>query len=223
MADLRANDGGRATLVVMAKAPIPGYAKTRLIERLGPEGAAELHAVLLERTLRTAVTSGFEAVALWCAPNRAARLFEALHAAAAFDLRDQPEGDLGVRMLAAFEAHLPGGPVVMIGTDCPGLSVEHLAAVRAALARGADAAFVPAEDGGYAALGLARAHPSLFDDVPWGSPEVLATTRERIRRLGWTTHELGALRDVDVPDDVEWLLSSGLLSDAERARVEPYR
>jgi glycosyltransferase A (GT-A) superfamily protein (DUF2064 family) len=126
-------------------------------------------------------------------------------------------------MLAAFDAHLPAGPVVVIGTDCPELSAGHLAGVRAALARGADAVFVPADDGGYAAIGLARSHPSLFDDIRWGSPQVMAATRERVRRLGWTAHELPPLRDVDVPDDVDWLLSSGLLSDAERARMAPYR
>jgi rSAM/selenodomain-associated transferase 1 len=222
MADPSA-DGRGATLVVMAKAPIPGFAKTRLIPRLGPDGAAELHAILLERTLRAAVTSGFDAVCLWCAPSRSARPFEALAAAASLDLRDQPGGDLGARMLAAFEAHLPAGPVVVIGTDCPELSAGHLAAARAALARGADAVLVPAEDGGYAAIGLARAHPSLFDDMRWGSPLVMAATRERIRRLGWAAHELSPLRDVDLPEDVDWLLSSGILGEEERARIEPYR
>lgn len=215
--------GQGATLAVMAKAPIPGFAKTRLIPRLGAEGAAVLHAVLLERTLRIAASSGFDAVALWCAPDRRSPFFETLRPAASLELElhDQPEGDLGARMLAAFEAHLARGPVVVVGTDCPELSREHLVACRAALAGGADVVLLPARDGGYAAIGLARVDRSLFDGVPWGSSEVLAATRERVRRLGWTAHELSPVRDVDEPEDVEWLLASGLLTGAERARIAP--
>ncbi|HYG69275.1 MAG TPA: TIGR04282 family arsenosugar biosynthesis glycosyltransferase [Anaeromyxobacteraceae bacterium] len=207
----------------MAKAPIPGFAKTRLIPRLGPEGAAELHALLLERTLRTVATSGFDRIALWCAPDRQAAPFEALgRAFGRVELRDQPEGDLGARMLAAFEHHLAaGGPVVMVGTDCPELAPAHLAGARAALAD-ADAVLLPAEDGGYAAIGLRRVARALFEDVRWGTAEVLATTRERLRRLGWASRELAPLRDVDVPEDLEWLLRGGLLGEAERSRLSRY-
>jgi uncharacterized protein len=219
---LRARGG--AALAVMAKAPVAGFAKTRLIPRLGAAGAAALHAVLLERTLRMAATSGFERVALWCAPDRRSPFFEALGADSAIELRDQPAGDLGARMLAVFEHHLgAGAPLVMVGTDCPELATEHLASARAALAGGADAALLPALDGGYAAIALARVDRSLFEDMPWGSAQVLAATRERLARLGWTARELSpAVRDVDRPEDVEWLLESGRLTDAERARIAPY-
>jgi len=223
MAERQVARGKVGTLAVMARAPIPGFAKTRLIPRLGPVGAAELHAVLLERTLRTAASSGFESVTLWCAPDGRSPFFDALRAGAALELRDQPPGDLGARMLAAFELQLAaGGPVVMVGTDCPELAAGHLESARAALAGGADVVLLPAADGGYAAIGLARVHRSLFEGVRWGSPKVMAATRERIRRLGWTAHELAAVRDVDLPEDVEWLVASGLLSEGERARIEPY-
>jgi rSAM/selenodomain-associated transferase 1 len=207
----------------MAKAPIPGFAKTRLVPCLGPDGAAALHAVLLERSLGTATSSGFETVALWCAPGKHSPYFEALPEGAGLHLRDQPAGDLGQRMHAAFEAHLSaGGPVVMMGTDCPELGASHLANAREVLSGGADAVIVPALDGGYAALGLRQLDRSLFEGIPWGSAEVLAVTRERIRRLGWRARELPALRDVDVPGDVDWLLASGILGAEERARLEPY-
>jgi rSAM/selenodomain-associated transferase 1 len=219
MDDPRARRHG-GTLAVMAKAPLPGFAKTRLVPRLGREGAAELHAVLLERTLRTAAASPFDVVSLWCAPDRRSAFFAALAGSPALELHDQPDGDLGARMLAAAELHLAsGGPVVVVGTDCPELGARHLEQLRAALLDGADAALLPAADGGYAALGLARADRALFDCVPWGSPEVLAVTRERLRRLGWTARELAAVRDVDLPEDVDWLLESGLLEERERARI----
>jgi rSAM/selenodomain-associated transferase 1 len=214
---------GAATLVVMARAPVAGFAKTRLVPRLGAEGAAELHALLLERTLAAAAASGFATVALWCAPDRRAPFFEALRAAGRLELHDQPAGDLGARMLAAFEHHLAGGaPAVMVGTDCPELSPGHLVAAREALAAGAHAVLLPARDGGYAALGLSRVHRALFDGVPWGTGEVLAATRERLGRLGWIARTLAPVRDVDRPEDVDWLLTSGLLTEADRARLAPY-
>jgi rSAM/selenodomain-associated transferase 1 len=220
MADARPGAAG-ATLAILAKAPIPGFAKTRLVPSLGREGAAALHAILLERTLRVAASAGFDSVALWCAHDRGA--FEGIGAAAGLELRDQPAGDLGARMLAAFEVHLAAGaPVVLVGTDCPGLSAAHVADARAALVAGADAVFVPAEDGGYALIGLARVHRSLFEGVPWGAATVLAETRVRLRALGWSARELAPLRDVDRAADVEWLLASGLLTAAERARLAPH-
>lgn len=223
MAERGPGRSGGGTLAVMAKAPIPGFAKTRLVPRLGPEGAAEVHAVLLERTLRLAAASGFASVALWCAPSSRSPFFEALRAGAAFELRDQPGGDLGARMLAAFEFHLAaGGPVVMVGTDCPELVAGHLEAARAALSGGADAVLLPAADGGYAAIGLARVDRSLFEGVRWGSSAVLEETRERLRLLGWKAAELSPVRDVDRPEDLEWLLRSGLLGEDERARIAPY-
>jgi uncharacterized protein len=215
--------GRGPTLAVLAKAPIPGLAKTRLVPRLGPEGAAELHALLLERTVRTALASSFASVALWCAPDRRAPIFAALGESAPLELRDQPEGDLGARMLAAFEWHLArGGPVVLVGTDCPELTARQLDAAATALAGGADAVVLPAEDGGYAAIGLTRADRSLFERMPWGTGRVMAVTRERLHRLGWTSRELSPLRDVDIPEDLDWLLSTGLLTVEERARLARY-
>lgn len=214
---------GGAALAVLAKAPIPGFAKTRLIPRLGPDGAAELHAVLLERTLRAAASSRLGSVTLWCAPDRRSPSFEALRGTAALTLRDQPDGDLGARMLAAAEAHLGArDPVIIVGTDCPELAPDHLRGAAAALAEGVDAVIVPAVDGGYAGLGLRRVDRSLFDGVPWGSDRVLAATLDRIERLGWTARVLSPVRDVDVPEDVEWLLGTGMLTSAERARIAPY-
>ncbi|BDG10007.1 TIGR04282 family arsenosugar biosynthesis glycosyltransferase [Anaeromyxobacter paludicola] len=209
----------RATAAILAKAPIPGFAKTRLIPRLGPEGAAALHALLLERTARAVLAAGFDEAALWCAPDRHAPGLDAVRRLPGLALRDQPEGDLGARMRAAFEAHLAAGPVVLVGTDCPALGPAELAAARGALWDGAEVVLVPAEDGGYAAIGLSRLHPSLFDGVPWGSSAVLAETRARIARLGWRCRELPPERDVDLPEDLEWLLASGRLTAEERARL----
>lgn len=204
---------------IFAKAPIPGYAKTRLIPRLGPEGAAALQALLLKRTIRTVSRPGssFD-VTLWCAPGSDEPSLGACRIAAPVALRDQPGGDLGQRMCFAFETLMAeGGPVLLVGTDCPSLTHEHLRASRSALDDGHDAVCLPALDGGYALIGLRRLDRELFSDVPWGTSEVMTETRSRLRQLGWSWRELPAVRDIDVPDDLDWLLAGDLLDAEERA------
>lgn len=209
------------SLAILARAPIPGYAKTRLIPRLGPDGAAGLHAVLVRRTVETALAAGLSSVTVWCAPGRGDPFFQRLASRGEVDLRDQPPGDLGERMLAALRSQLERGfPALLVGTDCPGLTPGHLRAARAALAGRSDAVLTPAEDGGYALIGLSRVDRRLFEGIPWGTSGVLDGTRARLGELGWTTHELGPLRDVDRPEDVDWLLGAGLLDDDDRLRIE---
>ena len=95
-------------------------------------------------------------------------------------------------------------------TDCPVLTEQHLCDASAALDAthstpaiqgGNDAVLIPAEDGGYALIGLARCDARLFDGIAWGSDTVLATTRTRLKSLGWRWHELETLWDIDRPDD----------------------
>ncbi len=95
--------------------------------------------------------------------------------------------------------------------------------MRLALQSGIDAVFVPAEDGGYVAIGLRRADPSLFTFVRWGTSEVMEETRTRLRNLGWSYRELPAMRDVDVPADLDWLMSDGTLSVEEIGRLRQSR
>ncbi len=217
MGERPSGPAGACSLAILARDPEPGQAKTRLAPALGPEGAAALHALLVRRTVRSALAAAMPSTTLWCAPGRDTPFFADLAAAHAVALRDQPPGDLGERMLAAFQDHLArGGPAILIGTDCPGLGPAHLHAARDALAGGSDAVLVPAEDGGYALLGLYRVHPRVFEGVPWGTSSVLAETRARLRSLRLATRELPPLRDVDRPEDLTWLLGAGLLDEDER-------
>jgi glycosyltransferase A (GT-A) superfamily protein (DUF2064 family) len=107
-------------------------------------------------------------------------------------------------MLAAIGA---AGPTLVIGTDCPVLEVAHLQQAAAALATH-DAVLIPAEDGGYVLIGLRRAQPEVFADVAWGTPQVLATTRQRLRSAGLSLRELPALWDIDRPADLARLLAT---------------
>jgi len=193
-------------ILIFAKAPVPGYAKTRLIPVLGEQGAADLHAKLIHRTVDLAVASKLAPVELWICGDTGLEFFDAFRDAVGGRIHLQTGPDLGARMAHALEQALRDAAfAVLIGTDCPALDVAHLERACAALTEGADAVLGPAEDGGYVLIGLRRADSRVFEDIAWGTSEVLRQTRERIRRLGWACSELPVLWDVDHPGDLERL------------------
>jgi hypothetical protein len=194
-----------APLIVFAKAPRPGEVKTRLIPVLGAAGAARLHERLVDRALATAAAAGLGAVEL-CGDPASDPFLAARAAAHGAALAEQGPGDLGARMHRAFQRALTGAPAaILIGTDCPALTAEYLRDAGDALAAGLDAVLGPAADGGYVLIGLRRVHPSLFERIRWGGPDVLQDTRTRLGALGWRWRELGTLWDVDRPEDLERL------------------
>lgn len=200
--------------MVFAKAPVAGAAKTRLIPLLGAEGAAALHARLIRHALATARAAAPDELALWCAPDAAHPLLQSAARACGAKCHVQSGPDLGARMAHAFSTMLQTARgALCIGADCPALTARHLAAAAAALRAGNDAVFVPAEDGGYALIGLRQPAPGLFLDMAWGGPTVMASTRERLRGEGLRWHELDTLWDVDRPEDYRRLLQSGWPDD----------
>jgi uncharacterized protein len=186
-----------ASIAILAKAPIPGYAKTRLIPAIGAHAAAVLQERLTEQTVQTALAAGIGAVTLWCAPDGTHGSFRDLATRFPVTLARQPDGDLGGRMLAAFV----GEPTVVIGSDCPALTPQHLREVANAL-READVVLIPAEDGGYVLIGARAPHPDLFAGITWGADTVLTETRQRISALGLKAIELSPLWDVDSENDL---------------------
>ncbi len=199
-------------LIVFARAPEPGRVKTRLVPLLGEQGAARLYARLVEKTLRTAVASGFDQVYLYCAPGIKGIFFKRIHKRFGVRLCSQGRGGLGTRMYCAFARVLRRHPyAVLIGSDCPALRPADLRAAARALRNGAHAVLAPAEDGGYPLIGLRRVSRRLFDGIPWGESQVLTQTRRRLKALRWRWQELRTLWDVDRPEDVLRLKRSGLL------------
>lgn len=186
-------------LIVFARFPRPGEAKTRLVPALGAEGAAaaqhEMTLLLLSRL------GGFRAsTEIRCtgaAPAEMAALYGDDLAYA-----DQGEGDLGERMRRALSDALPAADrAVLVGSDCPDMNAAHVREAFDALGE-RDVAVAPAQDGGYALIGLARPAPTLFDRIPWGTAGVLETTLARAAHLGLTVALLPALGDVDTPEDL---------------------
>jgi rSAM/selenodomain-associated transferase 1 len=187
-------------VAIMAKAPVPGLAKTRLIPSIGAHAAAVLQERLTERTVETATAAAVGPVTLWCAPDPRHPSFRELVPRHGVTLKRQPDGDLGRRMLTAMAAN--AGPTLVIGADCPAFTPEHLRAAASALRDGQDVVLIPAEDGGYVLIGAGATHPGLFAGVAWGGATVLAETRARIAALGLSSAELPALWDLDTEDDL---------------------
>ena len=210
-------------LMVFARVPQPGRVKTRLIPLLGPQGAARLHARLAERTLSTASAAGFDRVELVCSPGIDHAFFTSKQKRFGVDLRPQGRGDLGDRMYRAFERALRSHPhAVLVGSDCPALRPADLRAAARALQAGVDAVLSPAEDGGYALIGLRRVSRRLFDGIAWSTPQVLAQTRRRLKQLRWHWKELRTVWDVDRPEDMLRLRRSRRLAPLA-ARLPPVR
>ncbi|MES9964962.1 MAG: TIGR04282 family arsenosugar biosynthesis glycosyltransferase [Candidatus Sedimenticola sp. 20ELBAFRAG] len=190
-------------LLIFAKAPVAGLAKTRLAPALGMEGAAKLYSQLLESTVRKFTGQAIVPVACWCAPDASHPLFSSFASDHDVTLEVQQGSDLGERMaLAAEETLRKSSAVVLIGGDCPELTSDHLVQALNWLAGGADAVLGPAEDGGYVLLGIRRFDEALFRDIPWGSGQVLELTRQRLAGLGWRWRELEPQWDVDRPEDL---------------------
>jgi rSAM/selenodomain-associated transferase 1 len=195
-------------VAVLAKAPIAGFAKTRLIPVLGARGAAVLQERLVERAVETACAAAIGPVTLWTTPDESHPVFQSIGAHLGITLARQADGDLGARMLAAITA--ANTCVLLIGSDCPALTLDHLRAAADVLRDRAPAVVIPAEDGGYALIGLRTPEPALFSDMPWSTPLVMNETRRRLRTLGLTWREPVTLWDVDLPRDLERMRGIGL-------------
>lgn len=198
-----------SALLVFAKAPVAGQAKTRLIPALGAVGAAELHRRLVRHTLENAVAAGVGPVTLWCAPDDKHPFFAECARNYGVALRVQQGHDLGQRMAHALACGLGSSRhVLLIGTDCPLLGPDTLRHAAQRLGAHGSTVFVPAEDGGYALVGVSDSVPDMFEGIAWGSDSVMAHTRSHLRSRSLAWQELPAMADIDTPRDLQRLLQS---------------
>jgi uncharacterized protein len=211
----------------MAKAPRPGFSKTRLCPPLRPEQAAELSAAFLRDisenialAARLVPIAGYIAYA----PAGQAALFEGhLAAGTGLLLADgSPPAPMGVDgfgrcLLHAIQAMLAfgHGSAVVLNSDSPTLPTSLLVRTAATLAAEDDRVVLgPADDGGYYLLGMKAAHAGLFADIAWSTGSVAETTRTRAAALGLEVVELPAWYDVD-----EQAALTRLLDDTATPRV----
>ena len=197
-------------IIIFAKAPQPGLAKTRLIPALGAERAAALARRMLEMTLVHALDARVGSVELWVTPAISDSAWHGIPIPDSVEISAQGEGDLGARLAHATQRGLKlNAAVMLIGSDCPEL--DSTALRRAAkIVRHFDAVMHPTADGGYALLGLRRFHPRLFSDIAWSTSTVAHKTIQHVVALQWSLHVAAMFNDIDEPADlrnlpVEWL------------------
>jgi uncharacterized protein len=191
-------------LLLFTRYPEPGKVKTRLIPALGAEGAANVHQSLTVHILQIARAFALasDTDLIVCFDGSSVRQMQ-LRFGAEFCYQSQSQGDLGQRMFSALADALRLGRrrVVLIGADCPDITVQILSSAFSHLTEH-DLVLGPARDGGYYLIGLTAPYPELFQDLPWGTDDVLTLTKTRAAQLGLTTALLEPLTDIDRPEDL---------------------
>jgi rSAM/selenodomain-associated transferase 1 len=202
----------RDVLAVIAKEPVAGLAKTRLVPALGEAGAARAAAAMLADTLAAVRASGAEP---WLCFTPAAARERLGRLAPGFGLLAQGPGDLGDRLAACLADLLEAGAarVAIVGADTPHVPI---ASYRRAftLLDEADVVLGPALDGGYYLVAAKASRPELFVGVPMGTEEVLTETLTRAARAGLVVDLLPPLRDLDRIEDLAAALDAGELAGA---------
>jgi uncharacterized protein len=204
-------DNGFCGIAFMAKASVPGRAKTRLVPPLTPDEAARLNTVFLRDVADNVLLAARHA-----SPSAGIAGYAAYgpSGSEAFFQRTLP------RSIGLIGAWLPNfgdclfqtilqilarghGAAVVLNSDSPTLPTALLIETAAILARPGDRAVLgPSSDGGYYLLGLKAAHRRMFDNIDWSTERVAEQTRERAREIGLELHSLPVWYDVD---DVEGL------------------
>ena len=193
-------------IVIFAKAPQAGLAKTRLIPALGAQGAAALARRMLDHSLQQALAARVGPVELCMSPAPDAPAWQGIDLPEAVARSAQGEGDLGQRMASAVQRVTTQHrqPVLLMGSDCPGLTAAHLSEAAAQLAQH-EAVLLPVADGGYVLIGLKAPCPELFANMPWSTSAVADQTLRRMAALGLRVWLGPQLNDIDEPADLAQL------------------
>jgi rSAM/selenodomain-associated transferase 1 len=183
-------------LIVFLRLPVLGNVKTRLALTLGPERALRIYKELLDTTFQVVSKSEASVYLFYDGglPPKAERI-------QAFSYHLQTEGTLGRRMTNALSDILTKHEkVVIIGSDCPGISAELINKSFTSL-EDCDVIIGPSEDGGCYLIGCRKLTPSFFESVEWSTEHVLDQTVEKIRQQGLTFQLLETLMDIDTESD----------------------
>jgi uncharacterized protein len=205
-------------IAVFCRPLIAGQVKTRLIPTYGEAGATQIYQQMVERTLAT-VRDACDAIdataSLWVAGE--CNHPSIVEWSRRFDLAVYPQtaSDLGERMFhcLAYATKTLARNALLIGTDCPAFTAAHLINAATLLSDETPWVFTPAEDGGYVLVGTNAPVAAPFENVAWGTAQVMAQTRIALQRAALPHAELPTLWDVDFPEDVARAQRADLLGD----------
>ncbi|WP_426243426.1 TIGR04282 family arsenosugar biosynthesis glycosyltransferase [Psychrobacter sp. TWP2-1-2] len=198
------NQNQQTCIILFAKFPAQGMAKTRLQPALGIEGAARMARQLLLHSIEQAVATGFS-IELCVSPAPSDPCWQTLGLPDSLRWSAQADGDLGLRMLTASQQALARFEhVILIGTDCPSLTTIRIRQAAQQLET-QDSVMIPAFDGGYALFGFKQVAARLFSTIEWSTASVAKVTQQRLVELSWSVKLLAPLPDIDEPEDLPYL------------------
>lgn len=203
-------------VAVVAKAPVAGRVKTRMVPPLSARQAAQLATAMLADVTAAALATG---AAVWWSYAGDRDVLEALRPVGVRMLRQCGDGFAARLAHAHGTLHADGAErVLLVGADCPALDAVALHEV-IALLEDHDVVLGPASDGGYTVLGTRTSAPSLLTGVPMSTAHTGADTLREADRLGLTTAVTATRPDLDTADDLRAALAGGWLRAAPRTRA----
>lgn len=193
------------TLIIFTRYPVPGKTKTRLIPTLGEVGAVKLQKEMTEKIAGTAVRFrkiNDVDIEIHYADGNEKKMRNWLDED--FIYKKQGGGDIGEKMNKSLKDVLNGGAekAVLIGTDCPVITVEILESAFDSLSKN-DVVLGPAGDGGYYLVGMKKECLEIFQGINWGSSEVLNETISKLKKINLSLSLVEILDDIDRPEDVK--------------------
>ncbi|MBE9559449.1 MAG: TIGR04282 family arsenosugar biosynthesis glycosyltransferase [Proteobacteria bacterium] len=197
-----------SVILLYAKAPVEGRVNTRLITDIGVQAATKLQYDLIHDRLSMLTDTSLCDVRLMCAPDQQDEVFLQCGKQYPITLVDQEGDDLGERMFNGVAAALQQYKYcIVIGTDAPALGVLDIRQAIDVLHSKAKVVIVPAEDGGYVLIAMRQAYKFIFEDISWGSADVMSQTRNRLNDNNVAFKELAACWDVDKLEDYQRYLA----------------
>ncbi len=209
-------------IAVFCRPVIAGSVKTRLIPTFGAQGAARIYAQLVDRTLRTveatckALHTNYAtdaSASLWVAGNCMHESVQQWSREFSLQAHTQIDGDLGEKMFDCLSRmNTTYERVLLIGTDCPAFTVDHLCDAASALNTNASWVFTPSEDGGYVLVGSRAPQREPFANIEWSTANVMQQTRDALHAIKTSFVEMPLLWDVDEPADVLRAREAGFIA-----------
>lgn len=198
-------------LIIFAREPVPGQAKTRMGQSIGNQAAADLYAAMLRDVLNTVANLPEMTPMIFWADTEFPKNMGDLENG--FTSYLQAGNDLGERMACAFDTAFSLGfeHCCIIGSDAPDLPPEYILQAFELLENNSvDVVFGPATDGGYYLAGMNKTYLQLFDGIPWSSRETLDKSCAKATALGISYALLPEWHDIDTLEDAILAFRMGL-------------
>ena len=193
-------------LIVFTKAPKICRVKTRLYPKLSYRECLYLHRQFVQRLLQSLSSNSYRIVLYSSTPSSQYLPIRGI------PIKQQQGRDLGAKMFNAMTNELKTSKkVVLIGTDCLAMDDIYIEKAFARLQSNRDIVIGPANDGGYVLIGASKPYRNLFNNIVWGSDDVLANTLQRAKSLGVTTHLLAEMIDIDENEDIQAITKNRFL------------